>query len=305
MNKYMKKFIAIIALVGALCQNIAFAAFCDVDSRTEQGQAIMKLADRNIVNGMGNGYFQPDGALTRGQFVKIVNKVFGYTHQGENRFSDVASEKWYYADVCIAADAGYIDGIGNGLFAPEDFVTREQACVILDNILGMEIIPYYKEPKDEISAWARDAVIKALSNRLINSEPDGRLRATELMTRGEACEMLAKCVVDDVGKVDKIDLNAMARDELEIKMNRVIAVMEKQVIPELTDEKSIQVGQMVVLNMKNYIADESHDYVKASQDTFEVYKTIPAETRAVFKNLVQQYNKIEDLMLLYEFFYIA
>lgn len=301
----MKKVVVFITLLAVLSSVAMAATFLDVDSATEQGQAIIKLADKGIVNGTGGGYFQPNARLTRSQFVKIVNKVFGYTYQGENKFRDIAPDKWYYSDVCIAAEAGYINGVGNGMFAPEEVVTREQACVMVDNILKMELIPYYEEPTDVISGWARDSVIKALSNRLINNEADGRLRATEPMTRGEACEMLEKCLLEDVGSIEKIDLSTIAREELEIRMNRVIEVMEMQVIPGLSDEKCIQVGKLVVLNMRNYLADSSHDYEKASRDTFEIYKTIPDEQRTVFKDMVQKHNKMEDLMLLYEFFYIV
>ncbi len=300
----MKKVTAIITVLFLLLSTAFCAVFPDVDETTERGKAIIRLYEKGVVNGTGDGYFRPEGLLTRSQFVKIVNKIFNYTHIGDNKFSDVTSDKWYYSDVCIAAEAGYIDGIGGGLFAPENVVTREQACVIINNILNMELIPYYEEPKDAISPWARDGVIKALSNRLITLEEDGRLRATEPMTRAEACEMLEKCLVEDAGTTGKLDLNSIAKEELEIIMNRVIKAMEEHVIPSLENEKSIQVSHMIVQNMKNYLADSSYDYKKGSQDTFDVYKTIPKADREVFKSFVQKYNKLEDLMLLYEFFYI-
>ncbi len=301
----MKKFVVLIAVILLFTQTVAMASFADVNGETTQGKAILKMAEKGVVNGVGGGYFKPNDSLTRSQFVKIVNKVFGYTHIGENKFTDVVKGKWYYDDICIASEMGYIDGIGGGLFAPEAVVTREQACVIVDNILKMELIPYYEEPKDKISSWAKDSVIKALSNRLLSLEEGGFLRATEPMTRGEVCEMLEKCLVEDVGEIERIDLSTIAREELEMRMNRVIKAMNERVIPELTDEKSRQVGYMVVLNMQKYLEDSSHDYEKASKDTFEVYKTIPKELRTVFKDTVQRYNQIDDLMLLYEFFYIV
>lgn len=300
----MKKVMAIIIGLLLLSNTVFCSVFPDVDETSERGKAIIRLYEKGIVDGTGDGYFRPKGLLTRSQFVKIVNKIFNYTHIGDNKFSDVSADKWYYSDVCIAAEAGYINGIGGGLFAPEDIVSREQACVIINNILKMELIPYYEEPKDAVSPWARDGVIKALSNRLITLEEDGRLRATEPMTREEACEMLEKCVVEDVNLTENLDLNSIAKEELELKMNRVIKAMEEQVIPELEDEKSVQVSRMIVQNMKNYLADSSYDYKQGSKDAFAIYETIPKEIREVFKTCVQKYNKLEDLMLLYEFFYI-
>lgn len=296
---------AVVALAMLLSVTCFAGTFADVDETTVQGAAIERLAGRGIVDGIGGGYFAPEGLLTRAQFVKIVNNVFGYTHAGENKFSDVSEDAWYYSDVCIAAEAGYINGIGDGLFAPENVVTREQACVILNNILGMDIIPYYTEPSDAVSPWARDSVILAVSNRLISLEEGNRLRATEPMKRGEACEMLEKCLLDDVAEVQKIDMHTIAAEELEMRMNRVIAAMENQVIPELENEECIKVAYMIIENMQAYLSDRNHDYETASKETFKAYAAIPKEERQELKLKTQEYNKLEDMALLYNFFFMA
>ena len=300
----MKRFLVITIVVSMLLQTMSASGFfSDVDEVSEQGIAILKMAERGIVDGVGEGKFKPQDSLTRSQFVKIVNKVFGYTQAGENQFTDVPQGKWYYEDVCIAVEAGYINGIGNGLFAPEDKVSREQVCVIMDNILKMEQIPYFTKPVDKVSAWATDAVYKALSNGLVSLEEGDVFRATENMTRGEACLVLSKCLVD-VGPIVSISLENIAKDELEMRMNRVIEAMKTKVIPELENEKSKVISQMIIENMVAYIADNSHDYIKASEDTFEIYRTIPKPEREIFKTIIQRYNKLEDLMLLYDFFFV-
>lgn len=303
MNK-MKKAIAALLVLICLFQSAFCAAFSDVDETTAQGKAIVKMAQKGLVLGTGDGCFHPNDNLTRSQFVKIINNMFGYTHIGENKFSDVQSGKWYYDDVCIASSAGYISGTGNDCFSPEAFVTRESACVIVNNILKMEIIPYYQEPSDFVSGWAKTAVSAVLSNRLISLDENGYLRATEPMTRGEACEMLEKCLLEDVGTVEKIDLSTIAREELEIRMNRVIAALSEKVIPETENENAKKVAQLIIENMRDYLKDSTHDYKKATEETFEIYKAIPKAEREVFKDLIQEHNKMEDLMLLYDFFYI-
>ena len=299
----MKRIGAIAVIFFVLLQTVSAGFFADVDEATEQGTAILKMAERGIVNGVGGGYFKPEDGLTRSQFVKIVNKVFGYTQAGENKFTDVPAGKWYYDDVCIAVEAGYINGIGNGLFAPEDKVSREQVCVIMDNILNMEQIPYFTPPSDKVSEWAKDAVYKALSNGLVSLEDGDTFRATEDMTRGEACLVLSKCLVD-VGPIESINLENIAKDELKMRMERVIKAMAEDVVPALENEKSKLVSKMIIDNMRAYIADNTHDYIKASKDTFEIYKTIPKPEREIFKTIIQKYNKLDDLMLLYDFFFV-
>lgn len=300
----MKRFVGIVIIAVMLLQTMSAAGFfSDVDEASEQGIAILKMAERGIVDGVGDGRFKPQDSLTRSQFVKIVNKVFGYTQAGENKFTDVHQGKWYYEDVCIAVEAGYINGVGNGLFAPDDKVSREQVCVIMDNILKMEQLPYFTKPLDKVSLWATDAVYKALSNGLVALEDGDVFRATENMTRGEACLVLEKCLVD-VGPIVSINLENIAKDELKMRMERVIDAIKTKVIPELKNEKSKIISQMIIDNMVAYIADNTHDYIKASENTFAIYKTIPKEEREIFKTIVQKYNKLEDLMLLYDFFFI-
>lgn len=300
----MKKIVS--ALTGfILLFTATYAAgfFTDVDEATEEGQAIVKMAERGIVSGVGNGLFKPDDSLTRAEFVKMVNNVFGYTQIGSGVFSDVPAGKWFYNDVCIAYEAGYISGVGNGLFAPEMTLSREMVCVIMNNILKMEQISYFTAPADKVSEWARASVEKALSNGLVSLDENGKFRAGEAMTRGEVCLVLSKCLVD-VGPIGSISLETIAKEELTMRMERVIDSMRNQVIPSIENEKAVVVSQMIIDNMSAYLADNSHDYIKASQATFEIYKTIPKEERETFKAVVQKYNKLEDLMLLYDFFFV-
>lgn len=65
---------------------------------------------KGFINGYEDGTFKPDNSMTRAEFVKIVNKVFGFTEKGTESFSDVNKEDWYYSDICIAVKVGYING---------------------------------------------------------------------------------------------------------------------------------------------------------------------------------------------------
>lgn len=301
----MRKTISV--LITVLIMNMqCFAAPCfsDVDESSAQGKAITRLYDAGIVNGVGNGRFMPDGTLTRAEFVKMVNGVFDYKEAGDALFSDVLETDWFYNDVRAAYNAGYIKGTGDGNFLPRGLVTREAACVMLNNILKMYNIPGAATVSDYVSDWARESVLTVVSNKLIEA-PGGVFRGTEPMTRGEAALMLEKCLIDDKGTTDRIDLSNIAREELEIRMNRVINAMESNVIPSLKNEVSKIVARRIVANMKNYLADSSHDYKKASEETYEIYRTLSDADGDEFKEIVQKYNKLEDLTILYDFFFIT
>ena len=295
--------VLIIALM-AIRMCYAGAYFSDVDENSAQGSAIIRLYNAGVVNGVGDGKFLPEGTLTRAEFVKMVNGVFDYKEVEGIGFSDVSETDWFYTDVLAAHSAGYIKGTDDGRFLPRESVTREAACVMINNILKMSTIPYGTEISDYISEWAKESVFAVVSNKLIEA-PGGIFRATEPMTRGEAAHMLEKCLIDDKGTTDRIDLSSIAREELEMRMNRVINAMESSVIPNLKNETSKIVARRIIANMKDYLADSSHDYKKASEETFEVYKTLSKTERNEFKENVQKYNKLEDLTILYDFFFIT
>ena len=70
------------------------------------------------INGYEDNTFRPDDSMTRAEFVKLVNKVFGFTQEGTEDFTDVNKDDWFYNDICIVIKAGYIKGKLTDIFAP-------------------------------------------------------------------------------------------------------------------------------------------------------------------------------------------
>lgn len=303
MKKYISAAIAAVLIALPFGNFAAQAAqFSDVDTSTAQGTAIQKLYDGGYVNGYGDGTFRPYATLTRAEFVTVVNKIYKFTHTGENIFSDVPENEWYYKNVLAAYNAGYIKGMGDGTFQPDAPVSREQVCVMLNSILKVEKLPYDAQIADYVSDWARDSVEKLLSNRMFVLESDGKFRATEPITRGEACEALAKCIVSGVDTPS--DNNGeLTRAELEVKLDGIISAMEESVIPNCTTDKQKQVAQMITDSLKAYRLDPNYDYKAATQDVYAVYRTQKQSEADELKMLVINNVNTEDLMIVFDFLY--
>ncbi len=87
-----------------------------------------------IVNGMGDGRFDPDGLLTRAQFAAMINRVAkvcgvqtdGYLIQS---FSDT-TDHWVAPELGWQVVNGIIKGVGNNKFDPDGLLTTEQTIVI-------------------------------------------------------------------------------------------------------------------------------------------------------------------------------
>ena len=104
---------------------------------------VLKAYTLGVVNGMGDGTFAPDAPLTREQAVTMLGRVYelvltGTVSAGEAlpqeafyRFTDHNSISNYALDyVYFFVGQSIVDGMGDGTFAPQAQMTREQAIKI-------------------------------------------------------------------------------------------------------------------------------------------------------------------------------
>ncbi len=301
MNRFLRALAVtlIIAVCFSISGVICMAAFSDVDESTEMGMAIARMQERGYIQGFGDGTFRPDATLTRAEFVTIINRMYQYYVQANNIFKDIKSTDWYYGDVLAAAQVGYIRGMGDGTFRPNEQVSREQVCVMLNSILKIESNLYEVVISDEVSDWARDSVEKAVSNGLFELEEGGRFRATVPITRGETCVALQKCIVDQT----EVDVSLTDRNKLEEILKSVIAKMESTVIPSCTYEQTKTVAEMINESLKNYLANPEHDYITDTKNVYEVYRKLGKQRADEFKSLVFNTMDTDELMILYNYFY--
>ena len=301
MKKHFNKIISILTFVFVvnIAATVCMAAFSDVDMNTARGKAIAEMQSLGYIQGFGDGTFRPDDTLTRAEFVTIINKMYNYYVQANNIFKDIKSTDWYYADVLAAAQAGYIKGMGDGTFRPNEQVSREQVCVMLNSILKIEENLYEIDITDTVSDWALISVEKVVSNGVFDLEEGGKFRATEPITRGETCVALQKCIVRDTD----IDFSFADRERLEQILKNVIARMESDVIPACVDEDTKKVAEMINESLKKYLENPEHDYIADTKEVYEVYRTLGSKKAEEFKSLVFKNMDTDELMVLYNYFY--
>lgn len=92
----------------------------------------MFCVDQGLFSGVGNHRFDPNGRMTRAMFAAILYRAAGMPEvSADESFCDVDSGKWYARPISWVASAKLMSGYGGGLFGPDDYITREQAAVIL------------------------------------------------------------------------------------------------------------------------------------------------------------------------------
>ena len=131
----MKKVLSAVLTAALLVSTVpaAFAA-SDIDGHWAKSY-ITELHENGIINpSASTGNYGPDDKVTRWEFMRYINRAFGFTEKADISFSDVNSSDVFYETVQIAVKQGYINGVGNNRMAPEGTLTREQAATILGRL---------------------------------------------------------------------------------------------------------------------------------------------------------------------------
>ena len=174
----------------------AFGAPTDIQGHWAQN-TINKWVDKGDISGYPDGTFRPNNMITRAEFVVLVNNAMGYTKSGYAYFSDVPSHYWGKNAIQTGVVAGYISGDGNGIFRPNDPVTRQEAAAMISRILDLkqnESRAYRYTDSYAISNWAKGVVGAVSEAGIMAGYPDGSFGPNRVLTRAEAVLALDKTV---------------------------------------------------------------------------------------------------------------
>jgi hypothetical protein len=174
----------------------------DIASAAWYYEAVKYVTQNSIMVGTGNGIFSPDATMTRAMFSQIL---YNYAKKpaigGTSRYNDISASSWYFSAVTWATEQGIVSGYGNGIFGPEDKVSREQMAVLLYNYarsIGLDAsaksdLSNYDDAA-KISAWARPAVQWAIAEEIIVGRTLKTVVPDGMATRAEAATIIMKFI---------------------------------------------------------------------------------------------------------------
>lgn len=161
---------------------------------------INKLAADGIVNGMGNNLFQPDGSLTRAQFLAMLAKTLSNVDVSKSPsagFTDVPKTEWFYNYVNWGFENNIVKGMDATTFAPDQKISREQMAVMLVNFANSQSATLADKGvtakfTDEalISSWSKDHVNKVVAAGIISGHPEGNFEPQGNATRAQAAKVV-------------------------------------------------------------------------------------------------------------------
>ncbi len=178
--------------VVAVCLTASAAELTDIEGHWSE-EYVEYGVDVGYINGYPDSTFKPDNAVTRAEFVKMVNSALGITRMAEISFFDIEESDWFYSDVRKATYAGYVTGYENGAFIASNLITRQETAVILSRIATRSAedksIESFKDAKD-VSDWALGAFEFAYSKGFLTGDDLGNLLPASSLTRGQAAKIL-------------------------------------------------------------------------------------------------------------------
>ena len=107
------------------------SSFADVSTDAYYAKAVAWAVENGITTGTGDGKFSPDTTCTRAQSVTFLFRAIGKLVDSKAEFSDVLTDSYYANAVAWAVVNGVTNGIGDGLFGPNNSCTRAQIVTFL------------------------------------------------------------------------------------------------------------------------------------------------------------------------------
>ena len=183
-------------VIPAHCPSKAFA---DLNTDRWYHEYTDYVIARELMNGMDETHFAPEGNLTRGQLVTTLYRLAGEPEVAEPAtFSDVKAGRYYTEAVAWGEDLGIVKGMTDDTFSPEGTVTREQAATFLyryvTNYLkqepgqGADLKAFADGGK--VQDYAKTAMSWAVAEGFFEGYGDGTLRPGAVLTRAQMAKLL-------------------------------------------------------------------------------------------------------------------
>ncbi len=145
--------------------------------------AISFVAARELFSGETSSAFAPEDSMSRAMLMTVLARLDGV---------DAAGETAYQQGMSWAVAQGISDGQN-----PDGLVTREQFVVMLYRHAGTPAATnreLHFSDSEKINAYAREAVLWATENGILNGYEDGSFAPNGSATRAQAAAMLARYV---------------------------------------------------------------------------------------------------------------
>lgn len=199
--KILKSLIAFFAFLGLTVSTAAFAAdINDVSESYWASAEIAEMVSKDVMQLNEDNNFNPEGAVRRGDFVKMLVKVLGHDNLDvhvENSYTDINGDTENFAAIMKSEELGLVYGYPDKTFRPENKMIKAEVTSVMShitkNIMTDEDLLADFFDADKIPVWAKRAYEKTVKLGLYVNYPDGlNFEPKRDITRAETAVLLAK-----------------------------------------------------------------------------------------------------------------
>lgn len=195
--------------------------FNDTGSNHQNIKAINYLKDKKIIEGYKDGTFKPAANINRAEFIKVAVLMLDDAQKkvdscvtakntdkdGNVYFKDVPKTEWFAKYVCVAKDAGLVQGYKDGTYRPNKKISFAEASKVV-----LEVFKYKEAVNSD--KWYRQHVLRM---EKLGAIPKTIKSPHYEITRGDMAELIWRI------KTGQKNLNSRKANDLEANIAEVTA----------------------------------------------------------------------------------
>lgn len=278
-KKVMKKILSVALSTAMAFSMFASVAFGETAKVTAQ-QAFDALAAKGVVNGFPDGKAHLEKDLTRGEFAKIVTKLFGLTEvTGKLSYKDkgYTAKNWTVPYVEAVTAAGLMQGQDTvkGIFNYNGKVTVEEVAKVLAIALKLE---QPTTTDNGASVWAKGYAQAVINAGLVAKDTNFKANATRSLVVETAY------YADQIGKVATLTVASAEA----VSPTKVVVTFSDKTTANVELTTALVAGVETTINFKHL----EKDYT--AKVTLQAPKVVSA-TAPNAKQVVIKFNRAVDV----------
>lgn len=184
---------------GGIVEAEALINFIDLNSHWAKPY-VLPLAEEGIIKGKSVNRFDPDGQITRAEFLTLALKVANLPQEiYEPSYADISENQWFAKTAYAAFRGDLVDGnmLSDGKLLPDRPITREEMTSVIMRVMdvmrGKQVDATHAfTDGGAFSAWAAESIGRAANLGLVTGNPDGSFNPQGNATRGEAAVIFSR-----------------------------------------------------------------------------------------------------------------
>ena len=172
--------------------------FTDVPEGAWYYDDVRYVWEKKLVTGVSDTEFNPKGTMERGMATTLLYRLSEEPAVSYSPvFSDVPDGQWYTDGIIWCAQVGIVDGVGGGLFAPGQLLTRQQIATILYNYAvktgrtagergNLDAFP----DGEAVASWAKTGMSWAVGAGIFGGNDEGKLIPELEADRGQMAAII-------------------------------------------------------------------------------------------------------------------